>query len=467
MSSNKYKKLTLNTLLFLVGTIGSKAIAFFLVPLYTNVLSTSEYGVSDLIFTLSSLLMPVFSLSMGESILFFGLQANDENERDKCFKNGFTFVLLGCLFLIFLSPLFLFYHSLDGYTFFLPAFAVLEIVRTYLKCYVKAKEKNVIYAIDNILYALIYGLLNILFLLVFKLGVLGFLTACILSEGISLVFLLLYSRGITKFFKYKVDKELLKKMLFFSAPLILNSISWTIANSFDKVMLSMMVSDDSVGIYASASKIPTILYTIGNLFSSAWTISAYLEVTKKDTNFYSNVFKTYSLFIIFASSIVIMISRPFMYIYVGESFRESSNYVSILVVASIFQSYSAFFGSIIQSGKKNLKMLISTLTAALLNMVLNYFLILKCNIYGACISTAVSFFVIFILRLIFSRKVVGFPINYLSLSLSLSIIVCQTIFVTLNYKVLIVSIVAIVCLIVINIKAIVDIFSKMFKKFRK
>ena len=450
MSSNKYKKLTLNTLLFFIGTIGSKAIAFFLVPLYTNILTTSEYGVSDLIFTLSSLLMPVFSLSMGESVLFFGLQTEDESEKDKCFKNGFTFVLLGCLLLVVLSPLFLLYHSLDGYTFFLPAYAVLEIIRTYLKCYVKAKEKNVFYTIDNILYASMYGLLNILFLLVFRFGILGFLFACIISEGISLIFLFFCSKGVSKFFKYRIDKELLKKMLVYSAPLILNSISWTIASSLDKVMLSLMVSDDSVGLYASASKIPTILYTVGNLFSSAWTISAYLEVTKKDIVFYSNVFNVYNFLIIFTSSVVLLVSRPFMYIYVGEAFRESSNYVPILVVASIFQSYSAFFGSIVQSGKKNSKMLISTLIAALLNIALNYILILNYGIYGACISTAISFLIIFILRLVFSRKVVDFPINYLSLFLSIAIIVTQTILVTFNYRVILTSVICLLFLILIR-----------------
>ena len=46
----KYKNLAKDTLIFAVGGIGTKMILFFLVPLYTNYLSTDEYGIADLIF---------------------------------------------------------------------------------------------------------------------------------------------------------------------------------------------------------------------------------------------------------------------------------------------------------------------------------------------------------------------------------------------------------------------------------
>ena len=49
--NKKSKKLLANTVLFFIGSIGSKLIQFFLVPLYTYTLSTSEFGVTDLVLT--------------------------------------------------------------------------------------------------------------------------------------------------------------------------------------------------------------------------------------------------------------------------------------------------------------------------------------------------------------------------------------------------------------------------------
>ncbi len=45
---NRYKKLIKNTALITVGNFASKLLTFFLLPLYTAILTTAEYGVADL-----------------------------------------------------------------------------------------------------------------------------------------------------------------------------------------------------------------------------------------------------------------------------------------------------------------------------------------------------------------------------------------------------------------------------------
>ena len=57
---NKVKKLFSNTALFALGNIGSSIILFLLLPLYTNVLTTEEYGIINLVTTFSNLLIPIF-----------------------------------------------------------------------------------------------------------------------------------------------------------------------------------------------------------------------------------------------------------------------------------------------------------------------------------------------------------------------------------------------------------------------
>ena len=79
--NKKYKKLGKNTLLMVVGNFASKLLTFFLVPLYTYCLSTSEYGISDLMSTTISLIVPFLTLTIAEGILRMTLDKKIDNKQ--------------------------------------------------------------------------------------------------------------------------------------------------------------------------------------------------------------------------------------------------------------------------------------------------------------------------------------------------------------------------------------------------
>ena len=72
--SEKYTRLIKDTFVFALGNLGSKLILFFLVPLYTNYLTTEEYGTADLVFTISQFLVPIFSVVIFDAVIRFGQQ---------------------------------------------------------------------------------------------------------------------------------------------------------------------------------------------------------------------------------------------------------------------------------------------------------------------------------------------------------------------------------------------------------
>ena len=65
-----------NIAIFGIGNIGTKFIAFFMVPVYTNVLSASEYGTIDLIAAVSMLAVPLLTLNVEEAVMRFSLDKN-------------------------------------------------------------------------------------------------------------------------------------------------------------------------------------------------------------------------------------------------------------------------------------------------------------------------------------------------------------------------------------------------------
>ena len=73
MGNSRNSYLIKNTMIFTLGNLGSKLISFFLIPLYTNALTTTEYGVVDLIATVGTVAAPVLTLNICESVMRFAL----------------------------------------------------------------------------------------------------------------------------------------------------------------------------------------------------------------------------------------------------------------------------------------------------------------------------------------------------------------------------------------------------------
>lgn len=71
---SKFRYLAKNTLLFTISSFGSKILAFLLVPFYTNILSTEEYGTVDLVTTTSSLLLFVVTLCIADAVMRFAIE---------------------------------------------------------------------------------------------------------------------------------------------------------------------------------------------------------------------------------------------------------------------------------------------------------------------------------------------------------------------------------------------------------
>ena len=66
---SKYKTLAKDTGLFAISDFASKCITFLLLPIYTNVLTTTEYGQVDLLNNMVNLVYPLLTLSIVEATI--------------------------------------------------------------------------------------------------------------------------------------------------------------------------------------------------------------------------------------------------------------------------------------------------------------------------------------------------------------------------------------------------------------
>ena len=108
--ANKYGYLAKNTIVFTISSFGSNLLTFVMVPFYTNVLSTSEYGTADMITTSSNLLFFAVSICISDAVLRFAIEG--ENTRYGVFRFGLKVILWGNIifglllsFVLILNPL--------------------------------------------------------------------------------------------------------------------------------------------------------------------------------------------------------------------------------------------------------------------------------------------------------------------------------------------------------------------------
>ena len=294
--------------------------------------------------------------------------------------------------------------------------------------FLRAIGKVKLFTIDNVIQTLSILILNILLLVQFQMGVSGYMLGYILGNLISFVFGLFAGR-LWKFFSFsQMSKKMFLEMLRFSIPLIPNTICWWISSSTDRLMIIAWIGTAANGLYSVAHKIPSVLSVVVNIFVQAWQISANEEFGQKGSSeFYSEIFEVLSAFCFVGASLMILCSKIEIRLITNSEYYDAWPIMSALIMGMTFFSFAQFLGTIYTANKKTAMAFITNLIAAVVNVVLNIFMIGRYGAVGAAIGTSISYFVLWITRIITTDKIIHLKIKWLSVGFSSVLIVLMTI----------------------------------------
>ena len=146
---SKESKLMKNTVIIAIGNICTKCISFFMMPLYTSMLSTEEYGTVDLIGTYVSLLAAILTLQFEQGVFRYLIEARQEAEKQKAFitTSLFTVVMMNVAFGIILIPILLMLHY--QYTYFLVIWVIATSLNAIILQIPRGLGNNAIYALHE------------------------------------------------------------------------------------------------------------------------------------------------------------------------------------------------------------------------------------------------------------------------------------------------------------------------------
>ena len=410
MGNSRNSYLIKNTMIFTLGNLGSKLISFLLIPLYTNALTTTEYGVVDLIATVGTVAAPVLTLNICESVMRFALD-KDAN-KDKITQIGTNLLLIGMVVGLVIFPICQSFNRISQYSVFVYFYVISLAASQLYLCDLRGKELLVYYSIGNVLHTFFIAALNILFLVVFKGGIEGYLNAYIIANILTATYALIMGKGYRSFSFSGVDKKLLQRMIRYSIVLIPNSFMWWIMNSSDRVMVSSMVGIAANGIYAVSYKLPTLVSTLTTIFNQAWSYSAIREEGTEDENEYNNkIFRTLIGIVMLIGIGLITFMKPFLSIYVAKEYYVAWKYTPFLTVGCVYLTLATFMATSYTVHKDSFGYLFSGMFGAIFNIVMNLALIPLIGVYGAAIATCISYMLVFVFRLFHTRKYIRYNIK--------------------------------------------------------
>jgi O-antigen/teichoic acid export membrane protein len=463
---DKYKKLVTNTVIFAIGSFGAKFLSFFLVRLYTGVMSEAEYGIADLLLQTVNICYPLITLAMADAVIRFGVDRGFSNA--KVYSSALFITTAGLAVFALLSPLLNLVPEFFGYTFFIYAACMFSCIRQITASFVRARNQIKLFAADGILATLTTVIFNVIFLVGLKLGVTGFILSIICSDILSILFLYAVG-GIKGQVNFRGIFPVMRLMLRYSAPLVPTYVLWWITGASDRWFVIAMVGEAQNGIYSTAYKIPTLLMMFTTLFFQAWQLSV---IENKDDNelpeFYGAIWRAYSSLLFVGACGLILICKPLTDILVdtnGKDFGESYRYCAILIVATVFQCGCQFLTSVYNVKKKSANACFTALAAAGANIALNFLLIPLWGAAGAAIATAAAYLICFIVRIIDCERYIRFTphIGKMTINFVLAASAAAVCFFNTPYNALtLIGITLIICL--ININTVTETLKKVLRR---
>lgn len=400
------RRLIKNTGIIAIGNLSTRLISFLLLPLYTALLTKSEYGNMDYIVTIATFCVPFVSLLMDESIFRFLIDCKTDEDRNSVITNSVIICICGIIVFSALGiPIMRVLHY--EYTYYATIYIVLIVIQGMVSALLRGTGRTDQFALFNFIAGALQIVLNVLFIAVFHLGLKGMLYAALLSRILCICFFVIrFKLWVYLHFK-RIDINVSKEMVKYSLPLIPNKISWTIINLSDRIIIMNILGSDATGVYAVAHKFPNLMDTIYGFFYQSWKESSARVVSTSDQDVFYNF--VYHYLCRFMASIVLLMTAfmPLVFkIMINTTYSEAILYVPILLLATYFSNMSGFYGGIFTAYKDTGIMGITTVVAALINLIVHFVLISKVGMYAAAVSTLLANIVVFVYRRIKTEKYV-------------------------------------------------------------
>lgn len=415
---DELKNTAKKTSIYSLGNLLPKLVGFLLLPLYTDKLSTSEYGILAILQASMQVLIGVFGFNLHTAMLRWLAQEKEElSQRSIVFTTLIStlivVVILQILLLPFSADFAQFFFSNSEYTVYFVLLFIssgIGILNNVPLNLIRFHEKPAFYIIITTVKFTTILLLNIYFVAIAQIGVEGI----IWSELIGGIILLVLSSGfVYKNMIIKFNVPILKQMFAYGFPLIFSTTFSLVLTLGDKYIIKFLLDDANVGVYSLGHRVASVI----NVFLIQSFQLGYLPIAFKkldDTNakrFYSKVLTYFVLLLVITAMFFSLFGREIILLMsTNKEYLISYTVIPIISLAFVFKGMQYVFSLAFHFTKRTSYNAYIVIATSILNVSLNFLFIPIYGYMGAAYSMVISMFVMMLLTYFYSQKL--FEINY-------------------------------------------------------
>jgi O-antigen/teichoic acid export membrane protein len=219
-----------------------------------------------------------------------------------------------------------------------------------------------------------------------------------------IIIAIVLSASILKKGRTVYEAEYWKYALSIGLPLIPHVVSQSLLSQFDRIMIRNMVNDASSGIYSYIYTICTITYIICTSLDNAWTPWVYIKLKAGDGDNIKAAGRWYTLLFAVLTLGFICVMPELVKLIADESYWPGEDLLIPLSLANYCVFLYMLPVGLEYYHKKTRYISLGTISAALLNLILNYFAILNFGYKAAAYTTMVSYLALFCFHLLIARR---------------------------------------------------------------
>jgi O-antigen/teichoic acid export membrane protein len=433
-----------DSIIYGFGSIGVKFAGLVLIPIYTSNFSIFEYGLLGFLEATSLAIIALCGLSLYNAFYIFYWDNNYIEKQKSIF---FTILVVLITFTSAITIIVILnsqiislrllsntkYNSLIKFLIYASSLQIISNIPTKL---LQLQSKAAIYTISNLLMIAVNITSTIILIEYFKQGISSIYISQIISTIFYLVILLPF---IIKNSIARIEIDILIKMLRFSFPLIIATISGLIISISDRYLLKFLAGYSDLGLYSFGSKLANTVNVIliAPIQMAINPILIRLFNTDKNSRFYVKsmtylgflVLFFILLFSFFSFELVKIVARK-------KEYWDSTIIIPLLSFGYIFAFMKDFAVLHLQLIKKTRIISIIIITISVINVSLNMILINLFGYVGASLSFILSQLMYFILMHYFANKygIVGYEYIKVIKMISIGVVLIILIMIFNNYS---------------------------------
>ena len=369
--------------------------SFFVGILIVRHLGVNDYGIYTLTLSIASIFGVFAALGLKETVIL-ELGSKNVNESEIIISTVtlllFSGVLTYALLLISIHTLF----PLNKELFFLVSIYGSTLLFKFpevAEYWFEAKLQSKYFAIIQTSFLLIFAIIK-LALVIFEADLVHFVLIVSLEILVSLLTLfIIFLRKGPNFFLPKKIISTSKRLLKFSWPLLLSSLSVILYIRIDQIMLGKIIGTEELGLYGSATKIIETTYFLPTIIAASFF--PYL-INKHEENiqlFNKEVERLFGITFVLSlglSFCLYFFADVIVKLLYGDDFAMASPVLRIYSWMIVFTFWGVISGKIFLVHKRPLLHLERTLLGLLINIIFNTILIPTYGGVGAAYATLIA-----------------------------------------------------------------------------